>query len=77
MQESTLLKDTLREAQGGDMGAIARAMSRLNKSQQPGAKEARLVWGVRCGVWGVRCEVWGGVAFSVCLVWCASRYVCS
>ncbi len=59
VQESTLLKDTLREAQGGDMGAIARAMSRLNKSQQPGTKEARLVWGVRwCCVWCVFCVVY-------------------
>ncbi len=40
LQESTLLKDTLREAQSGDMGAITRAMLRLSKAQQP-AKEPR------------------------------------
>ena len=42
-QESNLLKDTLREAQGGDVGAIARAMARLSKPLQPANKEPR--WG--------------------------------
>ena len=60
-QESNLLKETLREAQGGDLGAIARAMSRMNKPQPAANKDKRLglPWGMCC--WHARgCLVGGG-----------------
>jgi hypothetical protein len=67
-QESNLLKETLREAQGGDLGAIARAMSRLNKPLPPANKDKRLdLGGV---VWHARGGCWRGLGFSFNLWFC-------